>query len=318
MASATNLRTPLAHRRLAAFGIDVTVVAVLISLASEILEPVVGLAGSDGWAGVTAWLVTASLPAAYVLVGEGRFATTLGKRAVEVDVVGPDGGPLGLRRAALRSLYRLSPVAWIGMFVSLRSGRETAWHDLWVGATVRDVGEPARPTWRPAQPARANESSEATRRSAKRVLLDRLRTTGPPPSPQGDATAPPAAVLAAAPIRAPGPNRRAPQRSAPGPSLVGRATPVRPPRVSCRCRELRRLDGADAVAYARGHLRTMAQERDRGTSSLVCLETRIAWIAREGWAASGNEPALHRVAELPGRDEPIDLRAEPERSVRRR
>jgi hypothetical protein len=67
----------------------------------------------------------------------------------------------------------------------------------------------------------------------------------------------------------------------------------------CRCHELPRLSGADAVTYACGHLLAVRRRPGAGWFSLVCPTTRVAWLAHDEWADRSGEATLVRLAALP-------------------
>lgn len=100
----------LTARRLAAYVVDVVVLAaVLLPVAFGVAL----LLGTDDVAGPTVWLrslVTVSLPAwAYFIVLERRRGATIGKRLFGLRSVGADGGTPGWGAAFVRTTVKLVP-----------------------------------------------------------------------------------------------------------------------------------------------------------------------------------------------------------------
>ncbi|MFD1513648.1 RDD family protein [Halomarina rubra] len=125
--------------RAAAFFLDVA----LVTLAAGVLAVALSV---EGWStGPTAlfWLVAWF---GYVVVSQGRYGQTLGKRLVGVVVTTTEGGPCGYRAALVRELVRLGDLLSLGVVGSLvRVGsRRQRLGDLAAGTVVVPANREAR------------------------------------------------------------------------------------------------------------------------------------------------------------------------------
>jgi uncharacterized RDD family membrane protein YckC len=106
--------------RLAARGIDVLVLALGLVGVGRIMG-----FGFD-------WLVVGTVIVLAYFVGlDALFGATLGKAALGLRVVGPDGSPPTLRQALIRESFTvLGSVPFVGVFLAVG-----AW--VWIGRSIR-------------------------------------------------------------------------------------------------------------------------------------------------------------------------------------
>lgn len=153
-------------QRLASFVLDALVLAVLTSLITAVLsipywelsppdivstDPAYALDSFIGF--LTTGLPVVITPLVYlVLMGARPRGQTLGQRAVGIRVVGPDGRPPGLVRAAWRLVARglsLLP-AGLGYYEMRWHPHSRTWHDRMSGTSVI-VGRPPATVRRPGR-----------------------------------------------------------------------------------------------------------------------------------------------------------------------
>lgn len=131
-------------RRLWAFLVDLVLVAVLTVVLALVLDSALGgrrvLSSGDALLNAAAVLGILLFPFAFVVVTEAWFRATPGKALLGLEVTDSAGRPIGLRRAWLRLMYRLSPVGMLGTAALL--ARRPAWHERWTDTIVRRRGEP--------------------------------------------------------------------------------------------------------------------------------------------------------------------------------
>lgn len=130
--------------RAAAFGVDV-----LPGLATIVTLAVLGFGAELGswlW-----WLLTGTAAVTFVAVAVNRvlvpwrWGTTLGRALFGLQVVRPDGGPVGLGRLLAREAAHLLDVAtlFVGALWPLWDRRRRTFADLLAGTEVRRVPRPA-------------------------------------------------------------------------------------------------------------------------------------------------------------------------------
>jgi uncharacterized RDD family membrane protein YckC len=277
-----------------AFLLDVVVVAVLTAALAVVVDVVLGGqrigSGGDAFVNAAAVLGILLFPFAWFVVGEAWFRATPGKAVLGLEVTDRSGKAIGLRRAALRLLYRFSPVGMIGSLGLLV--RRQSWHERWTDTVVKRRGQPIGPVGPVfAAPSAAPPHHE---QAAERAA--------PPPLPKPEQ----AAEKARADHRdleSRGELSAAEQFDAVTPTAIlieaaasGAGLPATGP-VDCRCAQLAQLTGDEAASYAQGHLLTVRRWPDAGHFALICPSTRLAWAASEGRGTDG-EVILCRVPSL--------------------
>jgi hypothetical protein len=145
--------------------VDLILVAVLTVALALVLDSTLGgrrvLSSGDALLNAAAVLGILLFPFAFVVVAEAWFRATPGKALLGLEVTDCAGRAIGLRRAGLRLIYRLSPVGMLGTAALL--ARRPAWHERWTDTMVRRRGEPLggpeprRPWPQVAAPATAVE-----------------------------------------------------------------------------------------------------------------------------------------------------------------
>ena len=159
---------PNVLRRLAAYAIDVAILAVVLIPLSFGVQATIGYRAETGIGVWLASLLLISLPswAYFILFDASPSGATLGKRVVGLRAARVEGSPLGLRRAVLRTAVKLLPwelthltmfalspelgtfslqlgLLWavyallaLYLFVALRHEGRRSVHDLAAGAAV--------------------------------------------------------------------------------------------------------------------------------------------------------------------------------------
>jgi uncharacterized RDD family membrane protein YckC len=102
---------PNVLRRLAAYAIDVAILAVVLIPLSFGVQAMIGYRAETGIGVWLASLLLISLPswAYFILFDASSSGATLGKRVVGLRAARVEGSPLGLRRAVLRTAVKLLP-----------------------------------------------------------------------------------------------------------------------------------------------------------------------------------------------------------------
>jgi uncharacterized RDD family membrane protein YckC/RNA polymerase subunit RPABC4/transcription elongation factor Spt4 len=123
--------------RLGAYIIDL----IVISLFNVLLLSAIGVDLSDWYAGTSTWydpLITLAIEITYFTVLIGTWGQTMGKSALGLKVVRPDGSQLSYPRSFGRAIawYVSFLVVGLGFVAITLSPRKRAWHDLMVGTQV--------------------------------------------------------------------------------------------------------------------------------------------------------------------------------------
>ncbi len=97
-----------ARTRLAGFWVRFFAACIDLLLVSLVMIPLsLVVTDNNGW-------VLALLLGAYAVITVGRWGQTVGKAALEIEVVRTDGGRTGFARALLRALHQLAPLVFFG------------------------------------------------------------------------------------------------------------------------------------------------------------------------------------------------------------
>lgn len=213
----------------------------------------------------------------------------------------PDRAPVALARsAAAPPAERAAPV--VGA-IDVLEAFTTAVTPVGGGGRGPGVAGPASPSdaARPAGPAGPGPTTAPAApigvSSPEEVDVAGVAATGhlPPPgdasrSDGGDGAAQPPGHDAPSPAGGPAaPASRSDSSGAEAPARS--STPA-----ECRCAQVERLEGDDAVTYAGGHLRAVRRRPEAGELVLVCPITKAVWLAREPWATDGGATTLVRQA----------------------
>lgn len=119
--------------RLVAYVLDV----LLLAVPAGALVTMLGKGAHEARPTIGVVLVLAAL-AYFVVLEGGPSGATLGKRAARLRVVAADGGPLGYRRALMRTLARLLSAfpCYAGFLWCLIERQGRCWHDMLAGSRV--------------------------------------------------------------------------------------------------------------------------------------------------------------------------------------
>lgn len=125
--------------RVAAFFVDVA----LVTLVACVLAVALSVEGLNAWLAVLFWVVTWFT---YVVVAQGRYGQTLGKRTVGVVVTTTEGQSCGYRAALVREFVRLGDLLSFNVVGSVvRVGRRRQrLGDLAAGTVVVPANREAR------------------------------------------------------------------------------------------------------------------------------------------------------------------------------
>src|SRR5205807_2084991 len=128
-------------RRIGAALIDIALLAVLLVVVGIVAgQSQAGHGHASVYLHGGAAIVFFALALVYYFVAEATTGATVGKRALELRVVGPDGQPASAGRVAVRTLLRIVDVLpalyLVGFVAVLATGGRRRLGDLAAGTTV--------------------------------------------------------------------------------------------------------------------------------------------------------------------------------------